>query len=355
MRLLVVTQAVDREDPVLGFFHDWLVLFAEHVESLTVICLYEGTHALPDNVRVYSLGKERGARSILSYIVSFKLLAWKLRREYDSVFVHMNPEYLLIAGPLWKLLGKRTALWYLHKSVTWRLRFGVLFADTVLTASEGSMRLATRKKRVVGHGIDASALAPTTAPPYPPLALLTVGRLSPIKRVHLLIETLALLRADGVDAYLTIVGAAAGSEGERYARELKEQAVGLGVADRVVFLGAIAHRELRALFAESHLFLHASATGSLDKASLEPLACGVPLITTDPELAQVGLKNMFLALPSADSFAGAVRKALGERVWDDSAARAQAHTYVVEHHELTRLIPRILAIVNPNYGDSSGR
>ncbi len=345
MRLLVVTQTVDQNDPVLGFFHDWLALFAQHVESLTVICLYEGVHALPENVRVYSLGKERGVRSMFSYAVSFKLLAWKLRHDYDSVFVHMNPEYLLIAGPLWKLLGKRTALWYLHKSVTWRLRLGVLFADAVLTASEGSMRLSTRKKRVVGHGIDVATLRPMSVPPYPPLALLTVGRLSPIKRVHILIEALALVRVDGVDATLTIVGAAAGSEGAHYERELKEQATGLGVADRIVFLGAVPHSELSSLFAESHLFLHASATGSLDKASLEPLAAGVPLITTDAELAGSGLDTIFLATDSADSFAGAIRRAIGERVWDDAARRRAAHEYVVTHHELSQLIPRILMVL----------
>lgn len=355
MKLLIVTQAVDREDPVLGFFHDWLVQFANHVDQLTVICLYEGIHALPTNVRVYSLGKEQGIRSPLSYIISFKLLAWKLRNDYDSVFVHMNPEYLLIAGPLWKLLGKRTVLWYLHKSVTWRLRLGVLFADAVLTASEGSMRLHTRKKRVVGHGIDASTLALASAPPYPPLALLTVGRLSPIKRVHLLIEAFSFLRRDGIDATLTIAGGAAGPAGARYERELKEQADGLGVLDRTVFLGPVPHTELGALFAESHLFLHASATGSLDKASLEPLAAGVPLITTDTELAASGLENLYLTEASADAIAGAARRAIGERAWDNERRRTAAHEYVLAHHELTRLIPRILAIVNPNYGISPSR
>jgi glycosyltransferase involved in cell wall biosynthesis len=354
MKLLIVTQAVDQSDPVLGFFHEWLVLFAEHVETLTVICLYEGEHSLPANVRVHSLGKERGRRPFFSYAISFKLLAWKLRREYDSVFVHMNPEYLLIAGPMWKILGKRTALWYLHKSVTWRLRLGVLFADAVLTASEGSMRLVTRKKRVVGHGIDAATLTLTNAPPYPPLALLTVGRLSPVKRVHMLIEAFAFLRKDGIEATFTVAGGPAGPAGTRYERELKEQAQGLGVADRIVFLGPVAHAELASLFAESHLFLHASATGSLDKASLEPLAAGVPLITTDTELASVGVENVFLAEASADALAGAVRRAIGERAWDKSDRRAAAHAYVLEHHELSRLIPRILAIVNPNYGNSAG-
>jgi len=58
MKLLVVTQVVDTEDPVLGFFVRWVEELAKHVESVEVICLREGKHMLPVNVHVHSLGKE---------------------------------------------------------------------------------------------------------------------------------------------------------------------------------------------------------------------------------------------------------------------------------------------------------
>ena len=58
MKLLICTQAVDREDSVLGFFHSWIREFAKHYESVTVICLYKGEYDLPENVKILSLGKE---------------------------------------------------------------------------------------------------------------------------------------------------------------------------------------------------------------------------------------------------------------------------------------------------------
>lgn len=62
MKLLIITQTVNTEDPVLGFFVRWIEEFAKHAETVEVICLKEGSHAfLPSNVRVYSLGKKRGA------------------------------------------------------------------------------------------------------------------------------------------------------------------------------------------------------------------------------------------------------------------------------------------------------
>src|SRR3989344_6741688 len=57
MRLLIVTQKVDKNDPVLGFFHRWIEKFAKNFERVTVICLGKGEYNLPANVKVLSLGK----------------------------------------------------------------------------------------------------------------------------------------------------------------------------------------------------------------------------------------------------------------------------------------------------------
>lgn len=42
MRLLILTQAVDLDDPVLGFFHRWIVEFAKRFDTIEVICLKAG-------------------------------------------------------------------------------------------------------------------------------------------------------------------------------------------------------------------------------------------------------------------------------------------------------------------------
>lgn len=345
MKLLIVTQTVDREDPVLGFFHAWLVEFAKHVERLEVVCLFEGAHDLPAHVTVRSLGKERGPASPVTYALRFAQLAWQLRDDYDAVFVHMNPEYLIIAGPLWKLLGKRTALWYVHKSTSWRLRLGMLFADTVFTASPGSMRVRSRKKKVVGHGIDTSDLPLLAPPPYPPLKLLTVGRISRVKHVDVLIEAVARLSTGGMDVTFTIVGAPATGDGEVYLEELKRMIGGHELAGRIIFTGPVSHEDLAEEFRQAHLFLHASQTGSLDKASLEPLSAGVPVITVDAELAATGISAIIPAELSPENIAHAVRAAVMDRIWERQDVREAAHAYVAERHELARLIERILAMI----------
>src|SRR3989338_6152195 len=111
--VLVLTQKMNREDPILGFFHGWMIELAKHADEVTIICLEKGFCRLPGNVRVLSLGKERGVRRA-GFIKNFIKAIWQDRKNYQSVFVHMNPEYVLLGGLLWRLSGKRVLLLYNH-------------------------------------------------------------------------------------------------------------------------------------------------------------------------------------------------------------------------------------------------
>jgi hypothetical protein len=92
MKLLIVTQVVDSTDLYLGFFHRWIEELAPRFENIEVVCLLEGKHALPKNVRIHSLGKERGKQPSYIYAFRFLKIVWRLRKEYDAVLVHMNQE-----------------------------------------------------------------------------------------------------------------------------------------------------------------------------------------------------------------------------------------------------------------------
>src|SRR5690349_15894229 len=131
MKLLIVTQTLDANDPVLGFFHSWVHALAPKFEKINVIALGVGVHLLPENVRVHSLGKEKGKRSAFSYALSFFSLAWHLQGEYDAVLVHMNQEYILLTGWLWKLLGKRIYMWRNHSAGSFLTDTAAAFCDKI--------------------------------------------------------------------------------------------------------------------------------------------------------------------------------------------------------------------------------
>ncbi|MEK7084339.1 MAG: glycosyltransferase family 4 protein [Patescibacteria group bacterium] len=345
MRLLILTQAVDRDDPALGFFHTWIEEFSTHAEQVIVVCLREGEHSLPSNVRVLSLGKEKKP-SRLRYLFLFYQYIWSYRREYDGVFVHMNPEYAILGGPLWWLLGKRIALWYVHKAVNFRLRLAEKCAHQIFTASRESFRLPSKKVEIVGHGIpvDAFPLCTPHALSLQRLRMLLVGRITPTKDVETAIMAAHALkqRFAGADISLDIVGDTVREEDLAYQETLKELVAQLQMNVHVHFLGKRTYREMGDIYRSHDLLIHTSRTGSTDKAALEALAAGMVLISSSDAFAGEAAKGLVWTFPPNDY------QALAESVEAICARgilipRQEGRAYVAEHHALSQLIPRIVS------------
>lgn len=100
--------------------------------------------------------------------------------------------------------------------------------------------------------------------------ILCVGALIPRKRQELLIEALPQLPA----ATLMLAGQGP-SESDYHALASR-----IGVADRVRFMGSVAHDELPALFAAADVMALVSDSEGLANAWVEALACGTPIVAS---------------------------------------------------------------------------
>jgi glycosyltransferase involved in cell wall biosynthesis len=273
MRLLVVAQVIDTEHPILGFFHRWVEEFAKHCEHVHVICLEEGTHSLPANVTVHSLGKEVG-KGRVTYLTRFFSLIWTLRHEYDNVFVHMNQIYVILGAPFWRTARKSVGLWYAHGTVSPSLKLATRLTNVVYTSTPEGFRIDTPKRVIVGQGIDTAAFVPVAKSPSETLRLITVGRISESKNLQTLLKACALLKKNGIRFMFTIVGAPITPAEQEYDTAMKKLVVDLGLESTVQFVGAIPNHELPACLQQSDVFIHDGATNSLDKALLEASLCG---------------------------------------------------------------------------------
>ena len=281
MKLLIITQVVDKKHPVLGFFHRWIEEFAKHVEVLHVICLEEGAHQLPANVHVHSLGKEAG-KSRLTYVWRFYRLTISLRHEYDQVFVHMNQIYVLLGAPLWRIWGKETGLWYAHGKVSLSLRCAVTMSNLVFTSTSEGLRIETGKKRIVGQGIDTDLFTVIKRNPDDILRLITVGRIAPSKNIDTLLRAAALLRGENIPFHFKIIGVAITEKEQEYEVYVKNLASQLSLDSHVEWVGGVMHEKLPPLLQKSDIFVHDGSTNSLDKTLLEAVLCGCVVVSSNP-------------------------------------------------------------------------
>lgn len=341
MNLLIITQKVDESDHNLGFFTRWIEEFAKYVSQVTVICLEEGEHHLPANVSVYSLGKENITassnylRAFAKVTYSYRLIRYivLLRGQYDAVFVHMNPEYVLLGGVLWRFFRKKVGFWYTHQSVR-LLRTALPFAQYVFTPARESFPLRTEKVRVVGHGIDTKLFVPRSqkSSGYVPV-ILSDTRITPSKRVERTLELSRDLRKRGVAHTMQIIGAAITDRDRDYEKELRALVVKEHLP--VSFVGGVPFWRVPDYYGAADLFVNHANVGALNKTVLQAMAMNLPVVTSNESYRSI--------LPDADI----VSEGIGEfakRVISRlrHLAPVSFRERILENHSLHALIPKIL-------------
>lgn len=294
MNLLIITQKVNKADPVLGFFHEWILEFSKNLKNVTVICLEKGEYDLPENVRVLSLGKEAGVGKIGILWRLYKYV-WQYRDDYDAVFVHMNQSYVIFCGLFWRIFKKKISLWYAHGGVSASLKFAEKIVDIIFTSTSNGFRLPSKKVRIVGQGIDTNFFIPNTEQSRKQNNLLTVSRISKTKRIDLMIGTLSHLPSHTLD----IVGDAITEPDKQYMEQCKQLAKDLIVEDRIIWHGAVTHAGVREFYQKAGAFINLSETGSLDKVILEAIACNTPVISSN--IAARDVLGVYMVSPDIES------------------------------------------------------
>ena len=254
------------------------------ISVLEVICLKEGTHELPKNVRVYSLGKERAAASRGAYAFRFLSLAWRLRGEYDAVFVHMNQEYVLIAGWLWKLLGKKIYLWRNHYAGSLATNIAALFCTKVFYTSKHSYTARFKNAMKMPVGVDTARFYPDPAIAAKPRSILFFGRMAKSKRPELLIDALAILKKEGEAFSATFCGSPL-TANEAYYETLKEKVRARNLTHEISFVPAVPNSEAPDLYRAHAIFVNCSPSGMFDKTLFEAAACGCFVLATSDDFA----------------------------------------------------------------------
>lgn len=341
MKLLVCTQAVDKNHPILGFFHGWIEEFARHFAEVHVICLQKGEYNLPNNVFVYSLGKEDGVNRF-TYFWRFYTYFWHIffnvRVEY--VFFHMGAIYNLLASPFFfirKIYKTQFYWWKTHGHINLMGRTALLFVDRVYTAIEESFPVQSKKRIVVGHAIDTKLFFPSQE--KEPGHLLFVGRFSRSKRIEQFLQIIHNLKKQGMQVHGTCIGAVADTD---YYTYLQQRVVDLDLSKDIRFVEGVAHPQLVAEYQKAYVFINPSDNDGLDKVVLEAMLCGTIPISANKSFQQIlSPYGLFMKKGDIDGYVKTVIQLLKKDTQEYLVLSEKLVQEVQNNHALDTLTQRI--------------
>ncbi|HVY72541.1 MAG TPA: glycosyltransferase family 4 protein [Candidatus Paceibacterota bacterium] len=344
MKLLIITQAIDLDDPTLSVYHSWVETIAAHAEQATVLCLKKGRNTFPQNIEVVSLGKE-SKPSRLSYAWKFFARIWQKRNEYDAVFVHMNQEYVLLGGWLWKLLGKRVYLWRNHYAGSLLTDIAAWFCKKVFYTSNSSYTAKFSNAVCMPVGVPLEKFIRMPAIERKARSILSLGRISPSKNIHLLIEAFDILKKEKVEFTASIYGSVLPADAE-YEKKLYARVQELGLVEYVSFFSGIANDKAPEIYNAHEIFVNVSPQGMFDKTILEAAACECIVVTANKDAAGYLEQPLVIQSYGPAEIAKKLSHAL-EMDADTRTKNIKQERVFASYHSLNNLARRFVREMNP--------
>lgn len=302
------------------------------------------THILPLSAAVRNVRKDTLTFGALRKLQApFLLLAYALRlaafaRRRGIQVIHTNSLKADLYGGLVGWLTRIPVVWhmrdhidtsYLPAPAVRAVRFLARHCPAYVVANSQStldqLFLAGRrpaavvpsgidlKGQVVHDGVPPDDIALNALPTpervwHDPVRIGLVGRIAAWKGQHVVIDAAAKVRAAGFSAHFVIAGKALFGE-EEYEAQVRQQAVDLGVADCVEFLGFT--KDVPALLASLDILVHASTSPEpFGQVVIEGMAESLPVIGTDGggvrEIIVHGENGLLVPMGDADAMAEAI-------------------------------------------------
>jgi teichuronic acid biosynthesis glycosyltransferase TuaC len=149
--------------------------------------------------------------------------------------------------------------------------------------------------------------------------LVCVARLVEVKGVHLLLEAVGQLVADGLDASLVVVG-----DGP-LRPQLAATAARMGIAGRVQFSGGLPPERVPLVLTEADIYVQPSLREGFGLALVEAMATGLPVVATrsgGPEETVGHGDGVLVHAGDADALASGLREAVDRLTTFDRVAIA---------------------------------
>jgi len=291
---------------------------------------------LPATLRKYPLA----SLQIAPFALVHALAAVRCARDSDLIHAHWTLS--AAAAQLGRWMHRRRVLATVHGSdifqVTrhpvgaWLTSKVLRRCDRITAVSNALMEAAIaagadrRKIQTISNGVDTRRFAPPRDGNRERV-ILYVGSFIERKGVKHLLAAMPEVLGALPHYRLALVG-----EGPQHA-QLRQLADGLGVAERVDFLGFLPQDQVRSWMQRAQLFVLPSLEEAQGVVLLEALACGTPVVASQVDgIPEVITPDVGVLVPPADpaALAGAIRAALASSSrWADMSRCARERAVTV--------------------------
>jgi glycosyltransferase involved in cell wall biosynthesis len=249
--------------------------------------------SIEDGIPVYRFKKWSFLQTPISFKLVFKLLTVKA----DVFHVHLAQPFFPVITAFVATLRRKPYIVhiraivdsnnffgrifiYIYTNVA--LRFVFAFANKVIVLTNEYVGLLNTKYLVPKEKVmvipNATAFSVNSTPrsltPGQTLKLIAVGRVDKQKNYHFMLRAVLLLKQQGIDFTLSIVGTG------RQEAELREYAESLGVAGNIVWKGRLEGLALEDEYNKADMFIHTAHFEGFATVLIEAMAKGLPICAT---------------------------------------------------------------------------
>lgn len=314
MNIVFFCQSVDVKDPVIGDTVGRIRHLAKqmNIKHIDVIAIRGQNVELASNISVHVLSRDTSSR--FKTILDLRKILNRVssQRKIDLVYLYMTPT----VSPIFYLLkwkyGYKVVNWFAHTVFTKATKLSLkYFTDAWVSVNKAQTFEGTNHLHIVGQGVELKEFYPLQSQKI--YDLVTVGRVTPVKRIENILESLYFCKQKMAKDYsLAICGDSYVEEDKLYKKNLEMKILEFGIQNQVYWLGSVPRGELNKVLNQSKAFVF-TVPGGIGKATMEAMAVGLPVIITETRAADFfgkELSNQLICSDNIESLARHIHKIL---------------------------------------------
>jgi glycosyltransferase involved in cell wall biosynthesis len=237
----------------------------------------------------------------------------------------MNQEYVLLGGLFWKMLGKKIFMWRNHKKGGFLTKIAGTLSNKVFYTSDFSFTAKFKNAMKMPVGIDVEKFGTSNAQRVMGNAILSLGRIDPVKRVHILVDALKSI------GKLSLVDIYGDGQGEYYNKIKKE----------VKILNAVPNNKTPEIYSQHDIFINMTPSGSFDKTIIEAMASGLIPIVCNEGLSVILPKELIFKENDAQDLSVKIEYALNIPQNEKESLAEKFRKWAEENHSLNLLVKKL--------------